>query len=70
MNKHEKLVAAAKEAVDAVHADTSVTQQQTVDSLEEIVEHAELLRVTVADEIEQAAREAGAVVDDGEGSET
>lgn len=42
MNNHEKLVDAAKKAIDAVMSDKSVDQSETRMSLKDIIEHAEI----------------------------
>lgn len=42
-DKHEKLCEAAKEAIDQVHGDTSVTRGQTLTSLKDVREHLDLL---------------------------
>jgi hypothetical protein len=60
---HEALCDEAKEAIDAVHADSSVSQQETVDSLNDIIGHAEMLRDVVQSEIDGGS-EAAADGDD------
>lgn len=58
MTNHEKLVEAAEEAINAVHGDTSVEQRQTVESLSELVSHAENLQSIVEQEIADADEDA------------
>lgn len=43
MTKHEVLVEQAKSAIDRLFEDSSVTMQETADSLESIVEKIEMM---------------------------
>jgi uncharacterized protein YcbX len=43
MNKHEKLLEAAKRAVDALHADTSVALVVTLASLRDLRDHIDMM---------------------------
>lgn len=55
-NNHEILVEKAKKAITAVHSDTSVSMQQTFDSLDDLVDHARELAAAVESDL---AREEG-----------
>jgi hypothetical protein len=43
MTRHRLLIEAAEDAADKLHSDTSVSLQQTLDSLEELREHVDEL---------------------------
>lgn len=45
----------AKEAIDRVHSDTSVSQADTIESLNDIIGHAETLRDAVQQDLDRAS---------------
>ncbi len=59
---HAKLVERAKEAAQAVHGDTTVSQDQTIESLRELIDEIEVMISAV----EQDIARADAVEDDDE----
>ena len=51
---HENLCEKAKEAIQAIHSDTSVSLEQTLDSLEELRGEIDILIDAVETDIENA----------------
>jgi ArsR family metal-binding transcriptional regulator len=49
-------VQSAKKAIDTVHSDTSVSLEQTKDSLEELQEHLDILIEAVNEDIRMTER--------------
>lgn len=54
---HERLVEAARDAIDAVHNDTSVPRQRTLESLRSLYEHIDPMVEALAADIECDATE-------------
>lgn len=50
LSTHETLCELAKDAIDRVHADTSVSKTETRASLRGLAEHAENLRTSVSED--------------------
>lgn len=55
MSKNEELVEQAKEAIDSVWGDTSVTQHDTIFALQELISHAQVLIDAVYSDLNREA---------------
>lgn len=53
MSDHENLMAEAELAIDAVLGDTSVSREQTIESLEELRDHIEVAIQAVSADMER-----------------
>jgi hypothetical protein len=51
MDKHAKLLKAARDAVDTLYSDTSVEKETTMESMEEVREHVQEAISTLREEI-------------------
>jgi len=55
MTTHDELYVAAQQAIQRVHADTSVSPEKTLETLQTLQEEIEELMVAVETDIENAA---------------
>jgi DeoR/GlpR family transcriptional regulator of sugar metabolism len=53
VTRHEKLIQAAKDAIDAVFSDTSVSQRQTLEDLGELADELEIKQECIRNDIKE-----------------